>query len=246
VEPLQLHGVERELRRKGRDGPDAVAARARALTVAARAEIPFTRRVHAVLAQPVAVVNEVAGGGRVLGGEIDVTTVAVAERPLVFVLVAAEARRHLREQRFRPRFGHRGMAADAVAFDRRHVLAMIEAEMRARELRCAAHERLTVTLSTRMLVVWFRVAPAAVGLRREVQMTGLVGARCARDPDVALHAIDPLRHVRTMLEGMGRVPSAKAEDPRAGRDRERQDHREGEKLHGSSRERATRASAFAS
>ena len=56
-----------------------------------------------------------SSGRRALGGEVDVASIAVAQRPLVAVLVAAEAGRHLRQDGVGPRLGHLDVAAHAVA-----------------------------------------------------------------------------------------------------------------------------------
>jgi hypothetical protein len=107
--------VEHELGRQFRDGPDAVARGTRSLRVAARAEIACTRRPNPVLAQPVAVVNEVAHGRRILRRKVLVAAVAVTKRPLILVLVATEARGHLGPDRVRVLFRNSLVTADAVA-----------------------------------------------------------------------------------------------------------------------------------
>jgi hypothetical protein len=95
VKPGELYLVERKPRGKGGDR-DTVARGARALAVARRAEIARARGAHAVLAYPVALVDQMARRRRVLVRQIDVATIAVAQRPLFLVLVAAKAGRHLR------------------------------------------------------------------------------------------------------------------------------------------------------
>jgi hypothetical protein len=119
--------VERELGRQCRDGPDAVARGTRAFRVAARAEVACARCANAVLSQPVAVVNEVAHGRLILRREVPVAAVAVAERPLILVLVATEARGHLGPDRVRVLFRNGLVTADAIAVCGGLMGAMLEA-----------------------------------------------------------------------------------------------------------------------
>jgi hypothetical protein len=91
------------------------------------AEIARARRAHAVLASPIAVVDEVTGRQGVLCRQIDVTTVAITGAPLVFVLVAAEANGHLGPQRFRSFQSDFRVTANAVALRRGHVTHVLEA-----------------------------------------------------------------------------------------------------------------------
>ena len=212
--------------------------------MAGRAEIGLTGGSDAVLAEPVAVVDEMALGRLVFGGKIHVATVTVAERPLVPVLVAAEACRHLRTQGLGPRVPRRGVATDAVAVNEGCVFAMGEAKVRARELGALAHVRLSVAAAARPLIVRSGVTATAVALRRQVQRPGVVRAL---HPDVALDTRDSLAHVRAMLEGVRGIGLSESEHACAGGEQERRDHHKGEPyLHGSSSPREMRASAFVS
>src|SRR5450432_537375 len=85
--------ADTELPRQRCNG-DAVTLRARAIIVAGRAKLALTRSVDAVLANEIAIVNEVTLGWSLLRRDVDVTAVAIANVPLVLVLVASEARRH--------------------------------------------------------------------------------------------------------------------------------------------------------
>jgi hypothetical protein len=102
VEALEADVVERHLRGERGDRADAVALRARGLAVAAGAKIALASRSHSVLADPVAIVDEMARGCGVLRGEVHVAGVAVTKVVLVLVLVAAEADSHFREERLGP------------------------------------------------------------------------------------------------------------------------------------------------
>ena len=192
VEPGQAHLVERHLRRQGRRRPRAVALRAGALGVAARAEIALAPGAHSVLADPVAVVNEVARRQRVLRGQVHVAAVAVAHFPLVLVLVAAEARRHLRQDGPRLGVGDGAVAAHAVAVGHGDVLGVVEAEVLARDLGALADGCLAVAPQACSLVVRLGVAAAADGLGRQVQRTGVPRVL---DAGVAHDAVDALVHV---------------------------------------------------
>jgi hypothetical protein len=80
-----------------------------------------------VLSQPVAVVNEVAHGRRILRREVLVAAVAVTKGPLILVLVAAEARGHLGSERVWVLFRHSLVTANAVAVRCGLMGAMLEA-----------------------------------------------------------------------------------------------------------------------
>jgi hypothetical protein len=127
VKPGERDFVERELGRQRWDGPDAVAGGTRAFRVAARAEVACARCANAVLSQPVAVVNEVADGRRILRREVLVAAVAGAKRPPILVLVATEARGHLGPDRVRVLFRNGLVTADAIAVCGGLMGAMLEA-----------------------------------------------------------------------------------------------------------------------
>jgi hypothetical protein len=196
-----------------------------------------------MFAQPIPIVHHVGRRRRVLGRKVLVAPAAIAERPLIAVLVASEADRHLRLERLGLRVARRGVAAHAVPVHGRHVLPVIEAEVAARELGGPADVRGSVAVEARPRVVRARVAAEAVGSRGEMER--LVVA-VARDLRVARHAVDPFGGVGAMLEGVGRVAALETEDPRAGGERESEEQQERQPLHGSSRERAMRARTFVS
>src|SRR5580700_1545195 len=97
MKPRQADLAQGQLPRQRGDGPLAMARRALPLGVAGRAEVARARRTHAVFADEVSIMDEVVVRRGALGGQIDVATVAGPHRPLVTVLVAAEAARHLRQ-----------------------------------------------------------------------------------------------------------------------------------------------------
>ncbi len=215
----EAHVAEGQLPRQGGDGPFAVARGALPIGVAARAEVARARRAHAVLAEEVSVVNEVIVRRRALVAQIDVTLVAVAHRPLVAVLVAPEARRHLRQDRLRTSLGHVGVAADAVSADGGHVPRVLEEKLRARELRGLPNVRFAVAADAGPIVVRLLMALQADAVARKMQRPGLSRESHA---GVAFDAVDALQHVRAMFEGMGRRIAAQAEHAGAGCQRERQ------------------------
>ena len=164
------------------------------------------------------------------------------------MLVAAEARRHLREERLGARLGDRTVAANAVAVDDGVVLCVLEAKVLARELCPLAHRGLAVASAARAFVVRLRVTAAALGVGGEMERAGVPRAL---DPFVADDAVDPLVHVRAVLERVRGARSRKPEDARAGGERQREWQRDrdpDEALHAHriSRARDRRASAFTS
>ena len=102
---------------------------------------------------------------------------------------------------------------------------VLEAKLRARELRRLPHIRLAVALDARVVVVRLFVAAPADGVGGEVERPRLPGGRDVR---VALDAVDALEDMRAVLEGMGRRIVTQAEDAGAGRQGEREDHQQGE------------------
>jgi hypothetical protein len=121
METREADIVEREPGRQRGDRAHTMAGRAGALAMATRTEVPSARRPHAVFAHPVAIVDKVVLGQRTLRGEVDMATVAIAQCPLVAVLVATEAARHLRQDGLRRGLGDFDVTAYAVAPDREHV-----------------------------------------------------------------------------------------------------------------------------
>ena len=95
-----------------------------------------------------------------------------------------------------------------------------------------------------MLVMRFRVAADTCRVGREVQRLHVARGGHAL---VAIDAIDPVRRVRAMLEGMRRVSGTKSEHASAGRQSEGCEDEEREReLHGVPQVRERRASALAS
>jgi hypothetical protein len=226
VQALQADVVERHLPRQRGHGADAMARRARSLAVAGRAEIALAPGPHAVLADPIAVVNEVTRGRGVLRREVDVTGVAAAQVPFILVLVTAEADGHLREQRLGPRLRDRAVAANAVSVDDRIVLGVVEAHVLAGERGLLAHRRFAVASAARPLVVRFCVTAATVGVGGKVHGTRRARVLHAR---VAFGAGDPLVHVRAVLERVRPLGGAKPEHARARGERQDERHRERER-----------------
>jgi hypothetical protein len=204
--------VEGEPCGQSRHRPFAVTRRALSFRVATRAEIALTCGAGSVLAKPVAVVDEMVVGHVGLARQVDVAARAIAKGPLIAVLVAAEAGRHLREHGVGPRLGDLGVASHAVAHGGRHVVGVIEAELSPRELHRASHVAFAVAPRAWALIMGFAVATAAVGLRGKVQWP-----RVSRrlHPGVALEAVDPLEDVRSMLEWTRRRRPPQAEHARA-------------------------------
>jgi hypothetical protein len=92
---------------------------------------------------------------------------------------------------------------------RQHVLRVLEAETRSRELRGVADVGFAVASGAGPLVVRLAVATPAVRFGRKVKRPRLPGRLHTH---VALEAVDPLEHVRAMLEGVGRRRPPQAED----------------------------------
>ncbi len=226
VHPRQARIVECEPCGQRGHRADSVAGGARPLAVAARAEVARTRRADAVLAHEVTVVHQVILGERPFVCEVDVTAVAVAQRPLVAVLVAAEARCHRRQKRLGSYLGHFRVTTHAIAVGSRDVLAVLEEQVRFRELDAAPNERLTVAALACALVVGLGVAPPAGRVRREMQRP-LVA--CARHADVAFHAVDSPIDVRPVLERVRRSSRVQSEHARACGKRQRTEDRDGER-----------------
>jgi hypothetical protein len=244
VQAGERHFVEGELGRKRRDGPDTVAGGTGALRVAARAEVAFAGRTNAVLAEPVAVVNEVAHGRRVLAREVLVAAVAVTKRPLILVLVTSEARRHLGPDRVRVLFRDGLMTTDAITVRRGLVSAVLEAQMLASQQRALPRIGGSMAPEARTRVVWLGVTPDTCRVGRKVQRFDVT--RGGHSP-VAIQAIDPTRRVRAMLEGVRRVARPEPEDASARRQRDGGDDENRERaLHGVPQVRESLASALAS
>ena len=120
--------VERQPRRQRGRGALPMARRALPLGVTARAQVALARRPRPMLAHPVAVVDEVVVGSLSVVPQVDVTSIAVAQRPLIAVLVAAEARGHLRQHGVRTGLGRFDVTANAISLGREHVPSVFESE----------------------------------------------------------------------------------------------------------------------
>jgi hypothetical protein len=244
VKARERDTVECERRWQSRDGADPVAPRAGALGVAARAKVSRARRTRAVLAQPIAIVDEVAYRGRVFGREVLVTAVAVAQWPLIAMLVAAEASGHLRPDHLGALFGHGLVAADAISVRHRLMRSMLKPEMLSREPGVLPHVGRSVAAQARPLVVRFRVTGDARCVRGQMERLDIARRGYAL---VACDAVDPVRRVRAMLEGVRRVTRAEAENSRARCEREACDDDERERaLHSAPQCRERRARALSS
>jgi hypothetical protein len=213
--------VEREARRKSRNGALPVAGGAGSFAMAARAEVSRASGSDAVLAHEVAVVDKVVVRRRSLRCKIDVTTITVAQRPLVLVLVAAEAATHLGEHGLGPAFGDLDVAADAVPLCRKDMLRVLELQIPARELDRVAHVPFAVTAHAGAFVVRLRMAPDAVRLGGEMGKTLVARTLHA---GMTLDAVDALEDVRAMLEGMRLRSRLEAKDAGARTQRKRQHH----------------------
>jgi hypothetical protein len=91
------------------------------------------------------------------------------------------------------------MATDAVAMGRGLMLSVLEAKVLTRQQCTLANVGRAVAAEAGVLVVRLRVAAAARRLARQVQRFDLT---CRGDPLVTVDAIDPMRRVRAMLEGV--------------------------------------------
>jgi hypothetical protein len=200
VQTVEAHGVERQPRRQSWN-VHAVARRARAFRVARSAKVTRGSRAHAVLADPIAVVHEVARGQCILCLHVDMATVAVAHCPLVFVLMTSEARRHLRAECFGTFEADLDVAPHAISLCRGHVRPMIEPKMLARHLGAGSYKVLSVTIVAVASIVRLGVTLEAVLRPRKVNPVIILRAHHAR---MTGQAIDALAHVRAVFERMSR------------------------------------------
>jgi hypothetical protein len=209
VKTGQGHFVERERRGQRRDRADPMTRGARPLGVAARAQVPRARRAHAMLTNPVAVMHQVARGRPLFGCKVLVAAVAVAKRPLVLVLVAAEAGSHLRQKRLRVLLGCRLVAADTVAVRRNLMRTVREAKLLARQSSTFTRVGRSVATEARVRVVWFGMTATARGVRGEVNGRGLT---CGGHAFVAVDTVDAVGSVYAMLERVRRIARAEAKN----------------------------------
>lgn len=139
MQPRKAYFVERELGGKRWHRALAVARRALPFRVAARAKVALARCTDSVLAYPIAVVHQMVLRHGAVVPKVDVASIAVAELPLVAVLVAAEARRHLGKDCIGPRFGDLDVAPNAVSIRCDHVPTVIKPKPRSRVFHGATH-----------------------------------------------------------------------------------------------------------
>ncbi len=78
MESRERHAIEGESRGQYGDSPHAMTCGARTLRVAARTEVAGAGSANTVLAEPIAIVHEVADGWSVLGGKVEMAAVAVS------------------------------------------------------------------------------------------------------------------------------------------------------------------------
>jgi hypothetical protein len=244
VQTRKANVVESQTSRQDRHRPHTVTRGALPLGVAGRAEIACARRARAVLTNKVAVVNHVVVGERALGGEVDVASVAITHRPLVSMLVAAEARGHLRKYGVGARLCDLHMAVNAVALGGEHVLRVRETQLRARERDGLSDVRFAMATFTGSLIVRLLVAAAAGGIRRKVQRSWLAGQV---DAHVTFDAVDPLENVRSVLKRPRSGLAANAKQARTRGERDGENHEERQpRPHRTSSARETRSKASAS
>jgi hypothetical protein len=146
--------------------------------------------------------NQVTYGRRILGCEVLVAAVAIAKRPLILMLVAAEAGGHLGPDRVGVLVGHGLVTADAIAVCGRLMGTMLEAQVLTRESRTLTGVGGSMAPETRMLVMRLRMAAHTCRVGGKVQRLDVTRGGHAL---VAVDAINPVRRVRAMLEGMRRV-----------------------------------------
>lgn len=166
--------------------------------VTGRAKVTLRVGLHAVLAQKVAVMDDVALGRRHLARKVDVTATAISRVPLPFVGVAAEASRML-SANIVGIGGYVDVTSHAVAGTFFAVRQMREAQMLASHLRRVAISRAPVAVRTGVGIVRFLVAFHAVRRGRKVQRPRVPRLLNAA---MALQAVDPLDHVHAVLEGI--------------------------------------------
>jgi hypothetical protein len=162
--------------------------------------------------------DQVARRRRILGREVLMAAVAGAERPLILVLVATEAGRHLRPDHVRMLLGDGLVAAHAVSVGRDLVSAMLEAQVLPRESCSFSRIGRSVAAEASARVMRPGVAPHARRRGREVE-----GLHVPRGGDalVAVDAVDPVGRVSAMFERVRRVARPEAEHARTRRERER-------------------------
>jgi hypothetical protein len=244
VQTREANVVESQTSRQDRHRARTVTRGALPFGVAGRAEITRARCAGAVLANPVAVMNDVVVGERALGDEVDMASVAVTQRPLVSVLVAAEARGHLRKHGVGSCLCDLDVAMNAVALRGERVARVRETQLRARKLDGLSDVRLAMAPLAGPLVVRLLVAAAAGGIRRKMQRCTLAGHV---DTHVTLDAVDPLENVLSVLERPRGGLAAQAEEACARGERDGEQHEQRQpRPHRISSARETRSRASVS
>lgn len=211
-----------ELPRKRRHG-DAMTREAEALGVTGRAQVARARGTHAVLANEVTVVNDVAARCHELAGQVDVTAIAISGGPLVAMLVASEALRHGRPESRRVVLTDGGMARHALSVEPRSVLGVREAKVLPGERRLLAKAAFPMAAAARARVVGLRMARRTLLARREVQWSRIAGRS---NRFMALDAGNAMKHVRAVLERVLEVLRLDSEDAGARGEHGRQDENE--------------------
>ena len=136
------------------------------------------------------------------------------------------------------------MTANAFSLDRWHVRPVLESKVLAGKLGATSHVRFSMASATVSLVMGLFVTANAISTRWQVKWTLFT---CTRDSCVTLDAVDPLRHVCTMLERVRRRLATGAEHAGARADHQRSKPRERKaSVHGISRARETRRIALVS
>ena len=195
------HLVERESGGE-RSHRHAVTGGAGSLAVARAAKIPHARGAHAMFANEISVVDEMARRRGLFGCHVHVTAVAVSRHPLLLVSMTTEAGRHFRPQCFGLRQADLDVTAHAFPARRRHMRSMAEPKVVARNLSSGAHVRFAVAVGARARIVGLHVAAQAISRAWKMNGSGIV---LAADASVALEAVDAAGHVGTVLERVPRL-----------------------------------------
>src|SRR6266542_903963 len=132
----------------------------------------------------------------VFGGKLDVASVAVAERPLLFVSMTAKTGGHLGTEHLGSLHADFHVTANAFPAHLRHMSAMREPQVLARELGLGAHVGFTMTMAAGAFVVRLAVAAKAIGGGRKMHRRFGVGT----DARVASQAIDAFVDMRAVFE----------------------------------------------
>jgi hypothetical protein len=154
-----------------------------------------------MLADEIATMHKMARRKCVFGGKLDVATVTIACSPLILVLVATKADRHLGPQNLRLFDADLDVATHTVTLRRGHVRTVLEFEVNTRELGAAAHVRLAMAVVARALIVRFGVTTHAVGRLGKMKSVLFAGFG---DALMAIETANALEYVGPMFERVGR------------------------------------------